>query len=114
MWHRHSCLCWRSSRQLCLARSTDKSVCATSEQLQEHHIRHKSLLRVAADGLADVEAEQRAIGADRLSGDAEALEWLVVISGQLVVDQAVVVERFQTELLGEDEAVREMGQDGPV
>ena len=33
------------------------------------------------------------------------------IAGQLVVDRAVVVERLQAELLGEDEAVGEMAED---
>ena len=52
-----------------------------SEQLQEHHVRHEAVLRVAADRLADVEAQQRAVRSDGLAGDAEALERLALVAG---------------------------------
>src|SRR5438477_8031047 len=82
-----------------------------SEQLQEHHVRNETVLRVAADGLADVEADERSPRADRLAADAESLERRAVIAGGLVVDERVIVERLDAELLREDEAVREVAED---
>src|SRR3954453_1575102 len=71
----------------------------------------EAVLRVAADGFSDVEAQQRSPGADGLAGDAEALEGLAGVAGDAIGEEAVVVERLEAELLGEDEAVRQMGDD---
>src|SRR5436189_1031614 len=81
------------------------------EQLQEHHVRNKAVLRVASDRLSDVETQQRSERAHRLSGDAESLERLAFESRVRVVDQRVIVERLEAELLRENEAVREVSED---
>src|SRR5205085_3695120 len=72
---------------------------------------HEAVLRVAADALADVEAHDRAVGADGLAADAEALEGLAEVAGGRVIQQPVVVEGLEPELLVEDEAVRDVAED---
>src|SRR5438445_4894542 len=82
-----------------------------SEQFQEHDVRHETALGVAADRLPDIETKQRSIWADGLSGDADPLKRLVVIAGEFIVQQPVVIERLEPELVGEDEPVRQMADD---
>ena len=54
---------------------------------------------------------ERAPRADRLAADADALERLAVDSRRVVSSIGrVVVERLDAELIGEDEAVRQMAE----
>src|SRR6266568_6272896 len=82
-----------------------------SEQLQKHDVRDEAALCIAADGLADVETQEGSVWPDRLSGDADALERLAVIAGEAIGEQAVIVERFEPELIREDQPVREVAED---
>ena len=44
-------------------------------------------------------------------GDANALERLTVIAGEAIGEQAVIVERFEPELIREDQPVRDVAED---
>src|SRR5437870_1269622 len=63
-----------------------------SEQLQEHDIRDEAALRIAADGLADVETQQGSVWPDRLSCDADALEQLAAEIGEGLLIRVVFRE----------------------
>src|SRR5713101_4055209 len=84
---------------------------AASEQFQEDHIRHEAVLRIASDGLSDIEPQKRSVRSNGLAGDSDSLERLAMISRQLVVEQTVIVKSLEPELIREHEAVGEMTQD---
>src|SRR5216683_5336909 len=84
---------------------------AASEQFQEDHICHKAVLRVAPDGLSDIEPQQRSVRSNGLAGNSDSLERLAMISRQFVVEQAVIVESLEPELIREHEAVGEVAED---
>src|SRR5216684_3081038 len=85
---------------------------ALLEQLQKHHVGHEAALRVAAYRSADVQPQKGSVGADRLACDSDALERLMVIAGEAIGEQPVIVESLEAELIGEDEPVGEVAEDG--
>src|SRR5438270_2480439 len=83
---------------------------ALLEKFQKQHVGDEAGLRIAADGLADVQPQQSAVRSDRLPRDSHSLERRVAIAGEAVGQQPLVVIRLHPKLIGEDEAVRKMAE----